>query len=124
MHHGIFGCDPEAPLAEVATIMANHRVHAIAVHADGSRPRGIISDLDVIAAVASANELCAADIAATEALTISSEASLREAARLMTEHGVSHLVALNRANGHAVGILSTVDIVSVYARAVSAQVTK
>jgi CBS domain-containing protein len=125
MHHGIFACDPAAPLAEVATIMATHRVHAIAVQDERSRPCGIISDLDVIAATAAgaATAPRARDIAGTEALSISSDRSLRDAARLMTEHGVSHLIVIDRANGHAVGVISTTDLVGADARAASHEVT-
>jgi CBS domain-containing protein len=30
MHTGILSCTPDAPLAEVAGIMSEHRVHAVA----------------------------------------------------------------------------------------------
>jgi CBS domain-containing protein len=33
----------------------------------------------------------------------------------MAEHGVSHLVVLEAADGHPVGIISTLDIASAYA---------
>jgi CBS domain-containing protein len=33
----------------------------------------------------------------------------------MSEHGVSHLVVLDAANGHPIGILSTLDVAAVYA---------
>jgi CBS domain-containing protein len=123
MHHGIIACDPTAPLAEVASIMATNRVHAVAVHHGVYRPHGIISDLDVIAAAAAGTAPTAADIAATEVLSVSTDCSLREAARLMAEHGVTHVIAIERSNGHAVGILSTTDIVAAYARAAGVDVT-
>ena len=115
MHHGILSCGPDAPLEEVAAIMAKHRVHAVAV-ADGRtrRPAGVVSDLDVVAAIASGNELSAAQSAATEPLTVSSEERLDRAAQLMVEHGVSHLVVLDAAGGRPVGILSTLDVATVY----------
>jgi CBS domain-containing protein len=117
MHHGIIACDPAAPLAEVASIMATHRVHAVAVHNGVYRPHGIISDLDVIAAAAAGDAPSASDIAVTEVLSVPTDCSLREAARLMAEHGVTHVIAIERSNGHPVGILSTTDIVAAYARA-------
>ena len=33
----------------------------------------------------------------------------------MSEHGVSHLVVLDAANGHPSGILSTLDVAALYA---------
>jgi CBS domain-containing protein len=104
-------------------MMATHRVHAVAVHHGTFRPYGIISDLDVIAAAAGGIQPCASEVAATDVLSVSTDSSLREATRLMAEHGVSHVVAIERANGHAVGVLSTTDIVAAYARAAGAEVT-
>jgi CBS domain-containing protein len=118
MHRGILSCAGDAPLREVAGIMANHRVHAVAItDTAGSRPAGVVSDLDVVAAISSGEELNAAQAAATEPLAVSADERLDRAAQLMTEHGVSHLVVLDAADGHAVGVLSTLDIASVFAAA-------
>jgi CBS domain-containing protein len=116
MHQGIFGCGPEAPLAEVAAIMAKHRVHAVAV-TDGerSRPAAVVSDLDVVTAIASRRDPSAAQSAATEPLTVSADERLDRAAQLMVEHGVAHLVVVDDADGHPIGVLSTLDIVAVFA---------
>ena len=60
MHQGILRCDADATLGEVAGIMATHRVHAVSI-TDGpsARPAGVVSDLDVVAAIASGEELSA-----------------------------------------------------------------
>lgn len=51
MHHGILSCRSDAPVGEVAAIMAEHRVHAIAItNGPDARPTGVVSDLDVIKA--------------------------------------------------------------------------
>lgn len=116
MHHGILGCPADAPLDEVAGIMADNHVHAVAVtNGAGGRPAGVISALDVVAAIWGDQSMAAAQAAATEPLTISASESLHRAAQLMTEHGVSHLVVLDAAGGHPIGVLSTLDIASVYA---------
>ena len=114
IHHGIFACDPDAPISEVAGIMATHRVHALIINDVNGRPAEIVSDTDVVAAAATSDGFNARDVAGTEALSASSDASLRDAARLMAEHGVSHLIALNPASGRPVGVLSTTDILSAY----------
>jgi CBS domain-containing protein len=123
MHHGILSCAADAPLGEVAGIMAKHHVHAVAV-TDGpmpikagapDRPVAVVSDLDVIAAAASGTEPSALEAAGTEPLTISADQPLHRAAQLMAEHGVAHLVVRDPASGYPVGVLSTLDIAAVYA---------
>jgi CBS domain-containing protein len=118
MHVGIFSCSAEAPLAEVAAIMAKRRVHAVAVNnGTGGRPIGVVSDLDVVAALATEDDgrLTARQVAATEPVAVASDAQLPRAVQLMAEHGVSHLVVLESASGVPVGIISTLDIASAYA---------
>ena len=116
MHTGIFSCSGDAPLGEVAGIMAKHRVHAVAVTGgEDMRVTAVASDLDVVGAAASGKEPTASQVAATEPLTISADAPIRDAAQLMTEHGVAHLVVVDAASGYPVGILSTLDLAALYA---------
>jgi CBS domain-containing protein len=116
MHNGILSCASDAPLGEVAGMMARHRVHAVAVtEHPGNPPLGIASDLDVVAAIMSADTLTAHQVACTEPLTVSADESLQRAAQLMTEHAVNHLVVVNAESGHPAGVLSTLDIAAVYA---------
>jgi predicted transcriptional regulator len=117
MHHGIFGCNSGASLPEVAAIMSTHHVHALVVHHDAGRPAEIVSDMDVIAGAACRDAFCAGDIAGTEALSIPGDRSLRDAAQLMAEHGVTHLIVRDTASGQPIGVISTTDILSAYAYA-------
>jgi CBS domain-containing protein len=117
MHEGILGCSTETSLAEVARLMASHRVHCVVVsesleHADSLW--GIVSDLDLVAAasVRDLEEQTAGATAATPALTVSPRETLQRAAQLMTEHGASHLVVVD-ASRRPVGILSTLDVAAV-----------
>ena len=120
MHAGILRCAPDATLRDVAEIMATHRVHAVAISDHQSdRPRGVVSDLDVMAAMGSGVQPTAGQTATTEPLAVSSEERLARAAQLMAEHSVSHLVVADAADGHPVGVLSTLDIAAVYAQATS-----
>ncbi len=96
-------------------MMVDHRVHAIAVaDTDNGRPWGIVSDMDVMAAAATAQEPTARQAAATETATISAAEPLDRAAQIMCERAVAHLVVLDPAGGYPVGILSTLDIASAY----------
>jgi CBS domain-containing protein len=116
MHHGILSCTGDAPLGEVAGVMAKHRVHAVAVTRSGSfRPIGIVSDLDVVAGLASGEEPTALEAAASEPLGVSSDDSVERAAQLMTEQGVAHLVVLDASGGFPIGIISSLDVAAVYA---------
>ena len=116
MHPGLLTCGTDDSLRDVATIMANHRVHAVVVMAAGAvRPLGVVSDLDVVAALAVGADCAAGEVAATETLTVSADEPVRSAAQLMSEHAVSHLVVVDGAGGYPLGVLSTLDIASVYA---------
>ena len=53
MHEGVHTCDRDAPLTEVAAIMAEERIHCVIVASgsgDGGPLWGIVSDLDLVAA--------------------------------------------------------------------------
>ena len=94
--------------------MTKHRIHAVAVIDDKRRPIDVVSALDVVAAASRdehERETARVATAGTEPLiTISTDAPLDRAAKLMTKHRVHHLIVVDPANGHPVGILSTLDI--------------
>jgi CBS domain-containing protein len=117
MHHGILTCWTDAPLEQVAGIMSKHRVHAVAVtEGDATEPVGVVSDRDVVAAIARGAQSSAGQAAATEPLAVSADQSLRRAAQMMSDHEVSHLVVRDAASGQPIGVLSTLDLAAVYAR--------
>jgi CBS domain-containing protein len=64
---------------------------------------------------ASAGELRAHQVASRAAVTVSRAQTLREAAKLMAAHGTTHLVVINEASGHPVGVLASNDILQAYA---------
>ncbi len=114
MHRGILCCAADAPLTEVAGIMARHRVHAVAVTGGrNARPFGVVSDLDVVAGVLGGDQTTAGEVAATEPLSVSADERLDRAIQLMSEHGVAHLVVLEAASGYPIGVLSTLDVAAV-----------
>lgn len=112
---GILSCTPDAPLDEVAWLMAHNRVHAVVVAEDATEAP-VIADADLIAAASSGHfdQLSAGDITATEAVSVRDDETLERAAQLLSEHGVSHLVVRDR-HGQPTGVLSTLDL----ARAIS-----
>jgi CBS domain-containing protein len=115
MHEGVITCTRDTPLTTVARLMAHRRVHCVVVTDapdDLSALWGVVSDVDLVAAasVRDLGEQTAGGTAATEALTIGAGEPLQRAAQLMTEHGVAHLVVVDRAALRPVGVLSTLDI--------------
>lgn len=118
MHAGIVTCDAETSMRGVARLMAERRVHAVAVADPTQRGRhqGVISDLEVAAAIATGVERSAAESTTTELVTVSSDDRLDHAAQLMVEHELTHLIVLDPASGHPVGVLSTLDLAAVYGK--------
>jgi CBS domain-containing protein len=115
MHPGVLTCTVDDSLQDVAAIMTTHRVHAVVIASrEGDRLVGVVSDLDVVAGVAAGADLTAGQAAATETLTVSADEPLQNAAQLMSEHGVSHLVVVEGAGGYPLGVLSTLDIAAAY----------
>ncbi|MEA2142605.1 MAG: hypothetical protein QOI64_1035 [Solirubrobacteraceae bacterium] len=111
MTPGIITCAPETSLARVAEIMATHRVHALAVGgvADDHLVWGVIDALGLVRALRTpAAHPTARSISRRPASSIEPEAPLAEAARLMDEGGVGHLVVVDRER--PVGVISTLDV--------------
>jgi CBS domain-containing protein len=116
MRPGVMSCEPDVAAVDVARTMATHHIHAVvvegikldAVHGE-ELVWGVVSDLDLVrAAHTGIDDLTAADLAATEPVTVEPATPLAEAARLMDEHDTAHLIVVD--DGRPVGMLSTLDI--------------
>lgn len=126
MHTGIVACDVHAPLSAVARMMAAHRIHCVIVRNSamewtdpGAGLWGVISDLDLVRLVATdvVRGRTAGQSAATPAFVVDERDSVQEAARLMADNDVSHLVVVNHA-AKPVGVLSTLDVAQAVSDAV------
>jgi CBS domain-containing protein len=118
MHPGLISCPPSTPLGAVARMMATYRVHAILVtsHGDEELPGagfwGVVSDTDLLcsAETGDIDEPASRMIAASPVLTVTPAEELAHAARLMLEHGASHLIVAEPHTARPIGVLSTLDI--------------
>ena len=112
MHDGVIVCERGDPLSRVAQLMSEHRVHCVVVGGEAGRLWGIVSDLDLVAAAAvrELDEQTAGATAATPVVTVTPDDSLRDAAQLMTEYAVAHLVVVEPDTGRPIGVLSTIDL--------------
>lgn len=115
MHEGVFACEREAPLSEVAATMARELVHCVVVDSgsgEAGPPWGIVSDLDVVAAalVRDLDDQSAGGSAGAPVVMVPPDETLERAAQLMTEHGTAHLIVVDRDRQRPIGVLSTLDI--------------
>jgi CBS domain-containing protein len=121
MRAGVITCPPDTSLKMVARMMASYHIHSVVVRgADLERtgseePWGIVSDLDMVAAGAEAEDRTAGSACATQVITVEPDETLERAAQLMTEHETSHLVVVDSATHTPIGVLSTLDIAGVIA---------
>ena len=119
MHRGIFTADPSTSMREVARLMTHERIHVVAItdpdHA--LRPLGIVSVLDIANAAAHGLDGTAGESASSELTTVTNNDALSHAAHLMVEHATDHLLVVDDTNGHALGVISGLDIAAAYADA-------
>jgi signal-transduction protein with cAMP-binding, CBS, and nucleotidyltransferase domain len=126
MHPGVLSCPVGAPLADVARVMATHRVHCVVVLGTDDEANtdlegrlwGVDSDLDLVsvAAIESIDERTAGDTAVTSAVLIAPDDTLARAAQPMREHEITHLVVVSPESLYPVGVLSTLDVARALAR--------
>lgn len=124
MTTGVIHCAPHTPLRGVARIMAESHVHAVYVFDFGDEDDvtaemwGLVSDLDLVAAArGDFDARTARDASVTPLVDIRSDDSLDRAAQLMAEYGVSHLAVIEPGTRRPVGVISTLDLARVLARA-------
>ena len=118
MHPGVLTCFFETPLTTVARIMATHHVHCVVglgdATDDDTQVWGLVTDRDIVAAAATDFvRRTAGTSAASEAVTIEPHTTLRRAAEVMTERGLSHLLVVEPGSDRPVGVISTLDIAGV-----------
>ena len=121
MHPGILSCEPDATLTDVAKMMATHHVHCVAVVGiSHEKPEcfvwGIVSDLELMkAGIADGADVTARALATQPILVVEPGMPLRDAAREMLAHGVSHVIVTDPVAQRPVGVLSTLDVAGVLA---------
>jgi len=103
---------PTSTIAEVVEALAQFGVGALVVSADGQSVDGIISERDVVRAVAArgrdAVDETAADVMTTDVVTCSETATIEQLMTEMTERRFRHVPVTEE--GRLVGILSLIHI--------------
>jgi CBS domain-containing protein len=117
MRTGLITCQPETRLRGVAQAMAANHIHALVVMDPGSDdPAGswrVIYDVDVLMLAATGQDARAID-AACAPVTIAMDASAKQAAELMHQHGTRHLIVLDEESRPA-GVVSSLDLAATLA---------
>ena len=91
----VIDCPADANVRTIARTMAEHTVHCIVVRNLESGVWGIVSDLDLMAAMRpELADATAGQLAATDPLTVGPADTLQRAAQLMAEHQASHAVVV------------------------------
>lgn len=120
MTEGVVTLGPSSSVAEVARVMAAEKIHSIIVAKPlepGQDPRGswgVISDLDLLAAV-NTPDATAGALAASPSLTVSPDDSLGRVARMMRDYQASHVLVVGF-DGVPLGIVSTLDVARILAK--------
>ena len=117
MHQGVLSCPFGTPNPEVARLMTEHDVSAIPVVDEGGYLAGIITRTDLVTLRGYNDywrELKAEDVMVHTLSTITTDRTVADASKLMTEKKIHRLVVVElNEDKHArpIGILSQTDIV-------------
>ncbi len=111
--HRVTTVDPSATIAEVTTILTEHRIGAVLVVDDATHLLGIVSERDIVRALAANGAGGLAMTAGqlmTKALRFAEPGTTeQEAMAMMTEGRFRHLPVVDR--GELVGLVSIGDVV-------------
>ena len=104
---------PATSAADIAGVMSAHRIGAVAVMEEDGRLGGLVSERDIVRALATdgaaALDFPARRIMTAEVVTATSRTTVAEAMRLMTDGRFRHLPILD--GTRLVGIVSIGDVV-------------
>ena len=104
---------PDTKVRRLLAVLAEHRIGAVVVSADGTSVDGIASERDIVRALAMRGAAVMSEpvteIYTAEVYTVTPQTPLEEVMRLMTEHRVRHAPVV--ADGRLLGIVSIGDVV-------------
>ena len=109
----VIAAKPDAPIMEVARILARNRIGAALVMDGDDRPVGILSERDIVRAVAAegADALSrpASDLMTRELVTCKPEDTVSQMMAVMTERRIRHVPVVE--DGRVIGLVSIGDVV-------------
>ena len=103
---------PDARIATAVALLRRHAVGALVVSRDGASVDGIISERDIVTALADHGaatlDLAVADLMSRHVITCRRDDSVADLAALMTDKRIRHLPVVDR--GKVIGIISIRDL--------------
>jgi len=103
---------PDTRVRRLLAVLAEHRIGAVVVSRDGTSIDGIVSERDIVRALAKRGAAVMSEevtaIYTAEVRTVTPQTPLEEVMRMMTEHRVRHAPV---ADGALRGIVSIGDVV-------------
>lgn len=110
---GVFTVKPEVSISEVTQILREKRIGGVVVSSDGEAAEGILSERDIVRALASRGEglmeLTAANLMTKHPICCSLEMNSDEVLTKMTEGRFRHMPVVQ--DGVLVGIVTIGDVV-------------
>ncbi|MEZ5204133.1 MAG: CBS domain-containing protein [Acidimicrobiales bacterium] len=104
---------PGRPITEVLEVLVEHRIGAVVVTGDDRTIDGIVSERDIVRAIASlgagALSATASEVMATEVATCEPDTTVERLMEVMTEQRSRHMPVL--VEGELVGLVSIGDVV-------------
>lgn len=104
---------PEATIAEVAIVLAEHRIGAVVVTADGRSIDGVLSERDIVRALARPDDRMLAATAhslmTAEVVTCQPDTTVEELMTTMTDRRIRHVPVI--VDGQLSGLVSIGDVV-------------
>jgi CBS domain-containing protein len=104
---------PDTDVEQLLTVLAEHKIGAVVVSPEGSTVAGIVSERDVVRALAARGASVLGEpvtaIHTAEVHTIAPDAAIADVERLMTERRFRHVPVV--ADGRLHGIVSIGDVV-------------
>ena len=104
---------PDVTTADVVAVLAQHRIGAVVVSADGERIDGVLSERDVVRALASAGPSALDEPVSrwmtTEVVSCQLDTTVEELMSTMTDRRIRHVPVL--VDGVLAGVVSIGDVV-------------
>jgi CBS domain-containing protein len=104
---------PDVNVERLLAVLAEHRIGAVVVSRDGTSIDGIVSERDIVRALAQRGESVLADpvaaVATMDVHTVGPEAELQDLMQLMTDRRIRHVPVVR--DGALCGIVSIGDVV-------------
>ncbi|WP_204357611.1 MULTISPECIES: CBS domain-containing protein [unclassified Streptomyces] len=118
MTHAVISVDRGAPFKEIVEAMRQWRISALPVLSEEGRVAGVVSEADLLLKAQGADEsraVTAGQLMTVPAVTVTKDASIASAARLMARGHLKRLPVID-ADGRLVGVVSRGDLLKIYLR--------